>query len=183
MARRLFMGRTKTGRRARSPAAGPNMGEFEMEMTPMIDVTFLVLIFFMCTLKFKTLEGQLAAYLPKDAGVNPNPSEVLEPLEVGIHVRAPGTRLAPGGGPWSPERGGRFEFDADRRLDYSIGPRRGLDLDGLRRALLSLDLPTLERGVKLAAGPETVQGEAVEVLDLLMEIGVDEVHIRGAEED
>ena len=38
-------------------------------MTPMIDVTFLLLIFFMCTLKFKILEGKLGAYLPKDVGV------------------------------------------------------------------------------------------------------------------
>ena len=42
----------------------------DLPMTPMIDVTFLLLIFFMCTLKFKTLEGKLAAYLPKDVGVN-----------------------------------------------------------------------------------------------------------------
>ncbi|MDF1837417.1 MAG: biopolymer transporter ExbD, partial [Planctomycetota bacterium] len=40
-----------------------------MDMTPMIDVTFLLLIFFMCTLKFKVLEGKLTAYLPKDVGV------------------------------------------------------------------------------------------------------------------
>jgi len=32
-----------------------NEEEHELEMTPMIDVTFLLLIFFMCTLKFKTL--------------------------------------------------------------------------------------------------------------------------------
>ena len=34
----------------------------ELQMTPMIDVTFLLLIFFMCTLKFKVLEGKLGAY-------------------------------------------------------------------------------------------------------------------------
>ncbi len=50
----------------------------EMEMTPMIDVTFLLLIFFMCTLKFKTLEGKLAAYLPKDVGVNQTDAEPIE---------------------------------------------------------------------------------------------------------
>ncbi len=37
-------------------------------MTPMIDVTFLLLIFFMCTLNFKALEGILQAYLPKEDG-------------------------------------------------------------------------------------------------------------------
>ena len=55
----------------------------EMQMTPMIDVVFLLLIFFMCTLKFKTLEGKLAAYLPKDVGVNPGG----EPIDrVDLHI-------------------------------------------------------------------------------------------------
>ena len=39
-----------------------------MEFTPMIDVVFLLLIFFMCTLKFKTLENKLTTYLPTDKG-------------------------------------------------------------------------------------------------------------------
>ena len=38
-----------------------NEDKCEMEMTPMIDVTFLLLIFFLCTLKFKLLEGKLQA--------------------------------------------------------------------------------------------------------------------------
>jgi len=41
------------------------LGEIEMEFTPMIDVVFLLLIFFMCTLQFKTFEGKLATYLPE----------------------------------------------------------------------------------------------------------------------
>ena len=36
----------------------------------MIDVVFLLLIFFICTMKFKVLEGKLATVLPKDVGVN-----------------------------------------------------------------------------------------------------------------
>lgn len=40
----------------------------ELSMTPMIDVTFLLLIFFMLACKFKTVEGYLKAYLPKEQG-------------------------------------------------------------------------------------------------------------------
>jgi len=40
----------------------------ELEMTPMIDVTFLLLIFFMCTMKFKQIEGMVDANLPTDEG-------------------------------------------------------------------------------------------------------------------
>jgi len=54
--------------------------KIEMEFTPMIDVVFLLLIFFMCTLKFKILESKLATYLPTDKGLNTH-FEELEPVE------------------------------------------------------------------------------------------------------
>ena len=47
----------------------PGVPENDMDMTPMIDVVFQLLIFFMCATKFKTLEGKLLAYLPKDKGL------------------------------------------------------------------------------------------------------------------
>jgi len=42
--------------------------EVPMELTPMIDVVFLLLIFFIVTIKFKVLEGKLVTELPKDEG-------------------------------------------------------------------------------------------------------------------
>ncbi|MBN2490621.1 MAG: biopolymer transporter ExbD [Planctomycetes bacterium] len=63
----------KTNRRAMKQ-------DIKMEFTPMIDCVFLLLIFFMCTLKFKTLEGKLATYLPTDKGLNTH-FEQLEPVE------------------------------------------------------------------------------------------------------
>jgi biopolymer transport protein ExbD len=42
--------------------------EVKLDMTPMIDVTFLLLTFFMLTMKFRVLEGKLDAQLPKDMG-------------------------------------------------------------------------------------------------------------------
>lgn len=54
--------------------------EIRMDMTPMIDVTFLLLIFFLCTLNLKPLEGILLSHLPKDVG--PSSSSVTkDPVE------------------------------------------------------------------------------------------------------
>lgn len=39
-----------------------------LDMTSMIDVVFLLLIFFMCATKFKIPEGALRAFLPQDRG-------------------------------------------------------------------------------------------------------------------
>ncbi|MCH7890992.1 MAG: biopolymer transporter ExbD [Gemmatimonadetes bacterium] len=68
--------------------------EAEIDLTPMIDVVFLLLIFFMCTLKFKTLEGKLAAYLPKDVGVNTSEAEPKEKVEIRLTVKLPGTKMS-----------------------------------------------------------------------------------------
>ncbi|MFH1231039.1 MAG: biopolymer transporter ExbD [Planctomycetota bacterium] len=45
----------------------------ELQMTPMIDVVFQLIIFFMCSIHFKSLEGKLYSYLPRDKGMNPTP--------------------------------------------------------------------------------------------------------------
>jgi len=39
----------------------------ELQMTSMIDVVFLLLIFFICNMDFKEKEGLLRAFLPKEA--------------------------------------------------------------------------------------------------------------------
>jgi biopolymer transport protein ExbD len=66
----------------------------ETNMTPMIDVVFQLLIFFMLTMHFKEVEGKLLSQLPKDKGLAP--THVLQPelQEVRIVVCAGGdTRL------------------------------------------------------------------------------------------
>ena len=60
-----------------------NKEETKMDMTPMIDVTFQLLIFFMCTLHFSTAEGILSSNLPKDVGVHSvavttNPTDAIK---------------------------------------------------------------------------------------------------------
>jgi biopolymer transport protein ExbD len=52
----------------------------------MIDVTFLLLIFFMCSMQFKTVEQKLDANLPKNEGQNPIPKEVEQPTEIRVKI-------------------------------------------------------------------------------------------------
>ena len=44
--------------------------ELRFNLTPMIDIIFQLLIFFVLTAKFIAFEGQLQAYLPKDRGLD-----------------------------------------------------------------------------------------------------------------
>lgn len=53
--------------------------DVELSLTPMIDVTFLLLIYFMVTSKFKKSEGKIDAFLPRDRGLGTSsPQAVTE---------------------------------------------------------------------------------------------------------
>jgi biopolymer transport protein ExbD len=52
-----------------------------LNVVPLIDVIFCLLLFFMCSFHFKTLEGKMDAWLPQDKGnvkSKPDPTEVGE---------------------------------------------------------------------------------------------------------
>jgi len=70
---------TRQSRRARRP---------ELQMASMIDVVFLLLIFFMCTSSFPKLENDMAAQLPHSGSGDAALEEDFEPIRV---------RLAPMG--------------------------------------------------------------------------------------
>jgi biopolymer transport protein ExbD len=52
--------------------AGAAMGDgdeaVQVNVTPLIDIIFCLCLFFLCSLKFKQLEGKMDSWLPKDKG-------------------------------------------------------------------------------------------------------------------
>lgn len=67
----------------------------EMNMTPMIDCVFLLLLFFMVGMKFKELDRKLDTDLPKEGKPNPaDPTTLQTELWIRIGVR-PGTHAHP----------------------------------------------------------------------------------------
>ena len=154
----------------------------ELEMTPMIDVTFLLLIFFLCTLKFKTLEGYLASYLPKDVGKNVEKSEPPpEPIEIVVRVTEPGTRIGVvSGRQVSASSGERYEFSADRALSYRVGPRMCASPAEVSERLRELSALDPEREVKIDVKPGVVYGEVVPVVDGVLAAGLRDVRFVGA---
>jgi len=133
------------------------------DMTPMIDVTFQLLIFFMLTIKFKTLEGKLAAYLPKDVGVNTTQAEPKEKIEIKIKVVAEGIKMVPDGTQAWDGRGA-FKYK-DRKLAYSIGPRTTREVDVLASRLKELHRADPEQPVSIDPYPGTIYEDVVTVLD------------------
>ncbi len=51
-----------------------------MNVVPLIDIIFCLLLFFMCSFHFKQLEGKMEAWLPLDKGQNKPTSPTQPPL-------------------------------------------------------------------------------------------------------
>ena len=60
--------------------------EIKLEITPMIDVTFLLLIFFML-LPFRSLERKVAAFLPKDRGLAKTKIKLEEKPKITVELK------------------------------------------------------------------------------------------------
>jgi len=157
----------------------PDTSPMKGDMTPMIDVTFQLLIFFMLTIEFKQLEGKLSAYLPKDVGVNQSQAEPKEKVEIVLRVAAEGTKLDPEkGGPWTGE--GPYKYGDDRKVDISIGPRTTRDLEEVRRRLKELKLQDPERPATIDAYPGTIYEDVIKVLDVVLLADYSDVTFVGA---
>jgi biopolymer transport protein ExbD len=155
--------------------------EFKMEMTPMIDVTFLLLIFFLLTIKFKILEGKLSAYLPKDIGVNTSQADPVEKVEILIRVVKAGRKLSPylDGKPYDPDKHKRFEYDSSREVSYQIGPEKTDDIIKVAKRLKDLFGQDEERPVTIDCRAGVVYGDMVPVLDVAIDAGFTEITFVG----
>lgn len=69
-----------------------------MNMTPMIDVVFQLIVVFLCSMKFRTLDQKIDAFLPEEGKENtiPKPPEFHPVLTVLLQRAGPGqpTRVA-----------------------------------------------------------------------------------------
>jgi biopolymer transport protein ExbD len=53
-----------------------------INVVPMVDVIFCLCLFFMCSLKFKQLEGKFDSWLPKNKGAGTPSNDILDEIRV-----------------------------------------------------------------------------------------------------
>ena len=164
--------------------------EAEMDMTPMIDVVFLLIIFFLC-IDFKVLEAKLPAYLPKDKGSQTTVVEPQEQLRIRIVCEKFGTKQ---------DRPGQEQRDpADRSyrlvghvVHYQVGPKKVENLDDLKEELQTIyddtgrEVPDLKNpgqtkkiGVVVEPGTEVVYGDVAPCVDAISMIGFKDINFGG----
>ena len=152
--------------------------EVKMDMTPMIDVVFQLIIFFMCNIKYKTLEGRLDAYLPKDVGVNQSEAKPIEKVEILLKVVEIGERRDPKNvnQPWAGK--GTFEY-VGRKVSYQIGPRKTADVAEVRKILAQLHRENPERKSTIDCRPGTIYADMIPVLDAAVDAGFTDITFVG----
>ncbi len=148
----------------RSPAPNPaSRDKGDLQMTPMIDVVFQLLIFFMVGCQFKTFEGKLSAFLPRE-GLDPKqpPPVVDQEVPLMVHLK------------WNAPR---------RQCRVTVGSIFcGYDSEGLQRALVKASR-IRQSGVKKAeidAGGDVRIGWVVQTLNMLIRAGLKEINFTGS---
>jgi len=148
--------------------------EIKMDFTSMIDVTFLLLIFFVVTLKFKVLEGRLDASLPKDMGTAASPSEPIEKINVILLVSDPGTL-----GPDDKNKG--LQKYTGRKVRYEVGTQTYRSLEDLQSFLAIQDKE--ETPVTIDPRKGIINEDVMLVLDVIIREKFEKVSFAGTFEN
>lgn len=87
-----------------------NDNPLPLNVVPLIDVIFCLLLFFMCSFHFKTLEGKMEAWLPTDKGEGPpKPNQsALSEIRIVLDWDATQSRTS--------RKFGRTEYQEDEQL-------------------------------------------------------------------
>lgn len=167
--------------------------EVKSDMTPMIDVVFLMIIFFIC-IDFKVLESKLAAYLPKDKGSQSTVVEPMEQLAVKIYVESEGTKNYKGRTAGAvndkTDRPYRFVLE-NHRIKWEVGPKPLFKIEDVKRELERIaadptsQVPDKETGGKklmpcvIEAYPGTYYDDVAKTADACSTAGFIEINFGG----
>jgi biopolymer transport protein ExbD len=138
----------------RRPTAYPAGRGFDVMMTPMIDVVFLLLVFFVCTAGFNRPEEELPSRL-SDPGVGgapvaPRPEDDFEEIVITLHERA-------------------------GQIEYQVSERRCADASEVREVVRALAEIDNQLAVVLDVAPDVPLGPMIDVYDSCRAAGFERI--------
>jgi len=138
----------------------------EMNMTPMIDVTFQLIIVFLCSMKFRTLDQKIEAFLPKDVGLSTAPATA--DIEIKVTVKLARAR------------------GAESTQVYLLGSRLGTTQtagiwDSLAGKLREFRTSDEKVKAEIDADADVFHGDVVSALDSFMAARITNVVFRGTQ--
>jgi biopolymer transport protein ExbD len=127
------------------------------DLTSMIDVVFLLLVFFVCTMSFRVIEGKIDTELPKNSGPNSGPTlDLLEPLAIHIALES--------------KRSSGFTVHIGGQVR---------DIDRLAGVVAGAVAQVPEIRVHLSTGVGVTYGHVVAVIDEVLLGGITQIHFVG----
>jgi biopolymer transport protein ExbD len=160
----------------------------ELNMTPMIDMSFLLIIFFIC-LPMKALAAKIQAFLPTDKGINPTKVEPPLEIKVTVHIVAREERamtyppMPPAG---QSDTVPRRTEQVPQSFRYKLGNTEtdtgslGDVLDYIKKAYAAVkDTPNAKITGEIKAGHKVPHKFVVAVLNKFAEAGMQKVDFYG----
>jgi len=157
--------------------SGESSSRVEMDMTPMIDVSFQLLIFFILTINFPVQEGTLTSQLPKHSGSNPTDVKrpVLDPLQLRLRYErsTERTTVRLNGNTVASWRDGETVTERDRR---ELGSRAA----DLYETIYEPDADQVPP-IRIDASSNVPSGRSIIVMDVIKKHVLDRPDFRGPE--
>ena len=138
----------------------------EMNMTPMIDVTFQLIIVFLCSMKFRTLDQKIEAFLPKDVGLSTAPATAEVETKISVKLR----------------RGKGADTTQVYLLDGRLGTTQSPGVwEKLAADLKGFKAKDAKIKAEIDAEAEVLHGEVIRALDSFQAAELENVVFRGTQ--
>jgi len=156
----------------------PGMADSALNMTPMIDIVFQLILFFLLNLRFKSLDYRFDTQLPTNHGINVDNHIVDQPPKLTVSLMRlddaepalARTKIKFAGSEWILPAHGTYE---EREITFA----------SLRQKLAAIAKATglVEGVIKTPApsGASVPHGDVMKVLDTFMELKLSEVQFEG----
>src|SRR2546428_12736015 len=136
----------------------PNDNPVAINVVPLVDIIFCLCVFFMCSFKFKQLEGKFDSWLPKDKG-----SEGLPSLDLISEVRV-----------------ALFWDENAQKVTRKMGVRNIPEDDELQRSIQEAHQAWVQKGkpdapVTIDADPKIPWNEVINVVNIIKRCNIEKI--------
>jgi len=168
----------------------PEQADTALNMTPMIDIVFQLILFFLLNLRFKSLDYRIETQLPRDRGIQATNQIVEEipsikvllfrlneddPAKASTKIKV-GNRYERTFGP--------FVWSGERKHDQAVEDQRDAQFREITAIMAGLfkENPKLKGEIETPPpkGASVPHGDIMRVLGCFLEAGVAEVNFGGA---
>jgi biopolymer transport protein ExbD len=166
----------------------PKTDDSSLNMTPMIDIVFQLILFFLFNLRFKSLDYRIETALPKDRGLAATPQIVQDIPSIKVTLFRENadsadafTKIKVAGG--NPILMPPVKWTRDKKLDTEIENTLDARYEVVKAQIHALFKANADLKGEIECpppkGPAVPHSDVIRVLDCFLQVGVKEVNFVG----